>query len=125
MLRGWSHGKANAVPGRDSRASSGLVLDQQPHEASKWAAVTSIAPRFGCAPQTLLEWVRQGETDAGKRPGLTTSERERFKQLERENFELRRANEIPRKASAYFARADLGRHGALLGGPTFGSTAQR
>jgi transposase-like protein len=64
---------------------------------------------LGCAPETLRSWVRQAERDAGTKPGLTTDERQRLKELERENFELRRANEILKKASAYFAQAELDR----------------
>ena len=69
----------------------------------------SIAPKIGCIPQTLLEWVKREEVDGGKRDGLTTSERDRLKQLERENKELRRANEILKTASAFFAQAELDR----------------
>jgi transposase len=72
-------------------------------------AITSIAEKIGCTAETLRKWVRQAERDAGTRPGLATEERECLKQLERENFELRRANEILRLASAYFARAELDR----------------
>jgi transposase len=72
-------------------------------------AITSIAEKIGCTAETLRKWVRQAERDAGTRPGLTTEERERLKQLEREVFELRRANEILRLASAYFAKAELDR----------------
>jgi transposase len=86
-----------------------LVLEHLPEYPSQWAAIHSIAPKLGCAPETLRSWVRQAERDAGKRPGLTTDERARLKQLERENFELRRANEILKKASAYFAQAELDR----------------
>jgi transposase len=86
-----------------------LVLEQQGRHPSLWATIESIAPKIGCAPQTLLEWVQQTQTDEGSRPGLTSSERDRLKQLERENFELKRANEILRKASAYFAQAELDR----------------
>jgi len=77
--------------------------------ASVWAAIGSVASKIGCTPETLREWVRQAQTNAGKRPGLTTGERERLKQLERENRELKRANEILRKASAFFAQAALDR----------------
>ena len=86
-----------------------MVLDHVEGYGSQWAAIKSIAEKIGCAPETLRSWVRQGERDAGKRPGLTTDERARLKQLERENFELRRANEILRLASAYFAKAELDR----------------
>ena len=86
-----------------------LVFEQQAEHESQWAAICSIAGKMGCTPATLHKWVRQAETDAGNRPGLTTSERERVKELERENRELKRANEILRKASAYFAQAELDR----------------
>ena len=86
-----------------------LVFEQQESHASQWAAITSIAAKMGCTAETLRQWVRQSERDAGARPGLTSSERERLKQLERENRELKRANEILRKASAYFAQAELDR----------------
>ena len=86
-----------------------MVLEHQDQHASQWAAITSIAEKIGCTAETLRSWVRQGERDAGRRPGLTTEERVRLKQLERETFELRRANEILRKASAYFAQAELDR----------------
>jgi transposase len=76
---------------------------------SEWAAMQSVAAKLGCSPETLRTWVRQVERDAGQRPGLTTDEKERLKELERENRELRRANEILRKASAYFAQAELDR----------------
>lgn len=77
--------------------------------ASSWEACCSIAPKIGCHAETLRTWVKQAARDVGKAPGLTTDERERLKQLERENFELKRANEILRKASAYFAQAELDR----------------
>jgi transposase len=86
-----------------------LVFEQQPAHESEWAAISSIAAKMGCTGETLRKWVRQTQRDAGDRPGLTTNERERFKELERENRELRRANEILRKASAYFAQAELDR----------------
>ena len=76
---------------------------------SEWAAIESIAPKIGCAAQTLLGWVRRHQTDSGQRPGQTSEERERIKALERENRELRKANEILRLASAYFAQAELER----------------
>ena len=86
-----------------------LVFEQQESHPSQWAAITSIAAKMGCTAETLRHWVRQAERDAGARPGLTSSERERLKQLERENLELKRANEILRKASAFFAQAELDR----------------
>ncbi len=76
---------------------------------SLWAAVESLAPKIGCVPQTLLEWVKRTEIDAGARPGVTSAERERIKELEGENKELRRANDILRTASAFFAQAELDR----------------
>jgi transposase-like protein len=78
------------------------------HE-SQWAAICSIAGKIGCTAETLRKWVRRGEVDQGQRPGVTTDERERIKALERENRERRQANEILRKASAYFAQAELDR----------------
>jgi transposase len=80
-----------------------LVLDHQHEYASQWAAITSIASKFGMTPETLRKWVRRVEVDAGERPGLTTDERQRLKELERENRELRRANEILKTASVFFA----------------------
>ncbi|MFH1679099.1 MAG: IS3 family transposase [Candidatus Eisenbacteria bacterium] len=80
-----------------------MVLEHQGEYESQWAAIRSIAEKIGCASETLRTWVRQWERDQGLRAGLTTDERKRLKELERENFELRRANEILRKASAYFA----------------------
>jgi len=86
-----------------------MVFEHAQNHPSQWAAITSIAEKIGCTAETLRHWVRQAERDSGRRPGLTTDERTRFKQLERENAELRRANEILRKASAYFAQAELDR----------------
>jgi transposase-like protein len=86
-----------------------LVFEQQSEHESQWAAIVSIAEKMGCSAEALRKWVRQAEKDTGQRPGLTTNERERMKELERENRELKRANEILRKASAYFAQAELDR----------------
>ncbi len=86
-----------------------MVFDQEVHHDSQWAAMRSIAAKIGCSAETLRNWVRQAERDAGRRPGLTTEERQRLKELERENRELKRANEILRKAAAYFAQAELDR----------------
>lgn len=83
-----------------------LVLERQTHYESEWATICSIAGKIGCA-ETLRKWVRQAERDAGRRAGLTTSERQQLKQLQRENRELKRVNETLRKASAYFAQAEL------------------
>jgi transposase len=84
-------------------------LEHQGEHASQWAAIQSIAGKLGCTTESLRRWVRQAERDLGKRAGLTSDERERLKTLERENQELRRANEILRKASAFFAQAELDR----------------
>jgi transposase-like protein len=86
-----------------------MVLDHGGDHASQWAAMVSIAGKIGCTAETLRKWVRQAERDAGQRPGATSEERERIKVLEREVRELRQANEILRKASAYFAMAELDR----------------
>jgi transposase-like protein len=86
-----------------------MVQEHRGEYPSLWAAIESIAPKIGCVPQTLHEWVRREEVDAGQREGLSTSERERLRQLERENKELRRANDILKAASAFFAQAELDR----------------
>ncbi len=86
-----------------------MVLDHGGDHASQWAAIGSIAAKIGCTAETLRRWVRQAERDRGQRPGATTDERERIKALEREVRELRQANEILKKASAYFAMAELDR----------------
>jgi transposase len=86
-----------------------MLVEHQSEYDSQWAAIISIAAKIGCSPETLRKWVRQAECDQGVRPGLTSAERERLKELERENRELRRANEILRKASAYFAQAEFDR----------------
>ena len=86
-----------------------LVREQRGEHPSLWAAVESIAPKIGCTSQTLLDWVKREEIDNGERGGVSISERERLKALERENKELRRANEILKLASAFFAQAELDR----------------
>ncbi len=78
-----------------------LVFEHQGEHASQWAALTSIASKIGCTPETLRKWVRRAETDQGQRSGMTSDDRERLKSLERENKELRRANDISRTASAF------------------------
>ena len=86
-----------------------MVLDQEGEHPSRWATVVSIAAKIGCSAQTLNEWVKKAEVDSGKRAGVPTETAERLRALERENRELRQANEILRKASAYFAQAELDR----------------
>ena len=81
-----------------------LVLEHQGEHASQWAAITSIAAKCGMTPETLRKWVRRAEVDAGQRPGPTTDERKQLQELERENRELRRANEILKSAACFFAR---------------------
>ena len=86
-----------------------LVLENEAEPGSRWAAICSISGKIGCAAETLRKWVRRAEIDSGKREGLTTEEKARIKQLERENKELRRANAILRDAAAFFAKAELDR----------------
>jgi transposase-like protein len=86
-----------------------MVLDHEGDHPSRWAAMVSIAEKIGCTAQTLNEWVKKTEVDAGKRAGVPSDVAEKMKALERENRELRQANEILRKASAYFAQAELDR----------------
>ena len=86
-----------------------MVLDNLVQHESRWAAIMSISAKIGCAPQTLNEWVKKAEVDRGDRAGIPTEMAGRLKALERENRELRQANEILRKASAYFAQAELDR----------------
>ncbi len=99
----------NRFSGEVRERSVRMVLEHGGEYGSQWAAIQSIAEKIGCSPETLRKWVRRSEIDAGKRGGLTTEERARTKELEREVRELRRANEILRKASAYFAQAELDR----------------
>jgi transposase-like protein len=86
-----------------------MVLDNQGQHENRWSATLSISAKIGCAPQTLNEWVKKVEVDTGQRGGITTEMAEKMKALERENRELKQANEILRKASAYFAQAALDR----------------
>jgi transposase-like protein len=86
-----------------------LVVESLPSYESEWAAISSVASKIGCTAETLRKWLRREQVDTGNRQGQTTTERERVKELEREVRELRRANEILRKASAYFAQAELDR----------------
>ena len=86
-----------------------MVQEHRGEYPSRWAAIESIAPKIGCVPQTLIEWVKRVEVDTGVRDGVTTAEAQRVKELERENKELRQANEILKLASAFFAQAEPGR----------------
>jgi transposase-like protein len=86
-----------------------MVFEHTHEHRSQWATIRSVAAKLDCTTEALRRWVRQAERDAGHRPGLTTSERDRLKELERENRELKRANDILRKASAFFAQAELDR----------------
>jgi transposase len=86
-----------------------MVFDHGSEYDSEWEAICSIAEKIGCTAETLRKWVRRTEVDTGRRDGLTSDERARIKELERDTRELRRANEILRKASAYFAQAELDR----------------
>lgn len=86
-----------------------MVLEHRGEYPSLWAAIESIAPKIGCVPQTLHDWVRRHEIDTGMRDGVTRAERDRIKALEREVRELRKANEILKLASAFFAQAELDR----------------
>jgi transposase len=86
-----------------------LVFDHEAEHPSRWAAISSIAAKVGCSAHTLNEWIKKAEVDAGKRAGLPSDMAEKMKALERENRELRQANEILKKASAYFAQAELDR----------------
>ncbi len=94
---------------RSARASCSHGLDNQGQHDSRWSAILSISAKIGCAPQTLNEWVKKTEVDSGQRGGVTTEVAEKMKALEREVRELKQANEILRKASAYFAQAELDR----------------
>lgn len=102
-------GRPSKYPAEVRERAVRLVLEQQGEHGSQWAAMESIAAKMGCTSETLRKWVRQAERDHGQRAGLTSTERDRLKDLERENRELKRANEILRKASAYFAQAELDR----------------
>lgn len=102
-------GKANRFSPEVRERAVRLVGEQADGAESQWAAIRSVAAKIGCSAETLRSWVRNAERDRGARSGLTTSEREEFKALQRENRELKKANEILRLASAYFAKAELDR----------------
>lgn len=97
-------GKSKRYPSEVRERAVRLVLEHRAEYPSMWAAVRSIAAKFGCSPLTLQAWVRQAEVDDGVRPGTSTADAERIRELERENRELRRANDILKAASAFFAR---------------------
>jgi len=97
-------GKRSPYPREVRERAVRMVFEQRAEYGSQWAVICSIAEKFGMTAETLRSWVRQVEVDAGKRPGVTSVEAERIKDLERENRELRRANEILKAASAFFAR---------------------
>src|SRR5262245_11767215 len=111
LLRRWSHDEADQQQGYTAaRARAGrIVVDHEGEHSSRWAAIMSIAAKIGCTAQTLNEWVKKAEVDDGRRAGVPTDFAAKLKALERENRELRQANEILRKASAYFAQAELDR----------------
>jgi transposase len=101
--------KSNRFSPEVRERSVRMVLEHRGEYPSLWACIESIAPKIGCVPQTLNDWVKQHEIDTGSREGLSTNEREHMKALERENKELRKANEILKLASAFFAQAELDR----------------
>jgi transposase len=108
-LRGLSHEEVTQVFPEVRERAVRMVREHRGEYPSLWAAIESIAPKIGCVPQTLNEWVKRDQIDTGVRDGITTSEREQMKALERENKELRKANEILKLASAFFAQAELDR----------------
>ena len=107
-MRGWSHDTTGQVSQELRERAVRLVFEHQDEHPSQWAAICSIATKFGISHETLRNWVRRAETDDGLRPGLTSDERQQLKTLERENRELRRANEILKSAAAFFG-AELDR----------------
>jgi len=109
-LREWSHEQAKPIFPRSPRERAvRLVREQRGEHSSLWAPVETIAPMIGYSSRTLLGWIKRDQIDSGERDGVSTSERERLKTLERDNKEPRRANEILKLASAYFAQAELDR----------------
>ena len=101
--------KANKFSPEVRERAVRMVLEHRGQYPSLWAAIESIAPKIGCVPQTLNEWVKRHQIDTGAKDGITTSDLQRLKELERENKELRKANEILKLASAFFAQAELDR----------------
>ena len=102
-------GRQTRYPAEVRERAVRMVMEQESSHESQWATIGSIAEKIGCTTETLRKWVRRTEIDRGRRAGLTSDERQRMKELERENRELRRANAILREASAYFAQAELDR----------------
>lgn len=102
-------GKETRYPPEAKERAVRLVFEKTKDGEPTWPAIVSVAEKIGCTPETLRRWVRQAERDAGKREGLTTTERDELKRLQRENRELKKANEILRLASAFFAQAELDR----------------
>ncbi len=102
-------GQQSKYPAEMRERAVRMVFEQRDAHESQYAAIVSVATKLGCTSETLRKWVRQEERNSGQRLGLTTTERDKLKELERENRELKRANEILRKASAYFAQAELDR----------------
>ncbi len=102
-------GRTSRYPQEVRERAVRMVFDHADQYSSQWAAISSIAVKIGCTAETLRRWVREAEVDGGVRPGSTTAEAEELRTLRREVKELRRANEILRKASAYFAQAELDR----------------
>ncbi len=108
-MRGWSYEYSKEIFPEVRERAVHMVLEQRKEHSSQWATIQSISAKIGCTAETLRRWVRQVERDQGIRAGTTSDDRERLKKLERENRELKRANEILRKASAFFAQAELDR----------------
>jgi transposase len=96
--------EGSRYPGESRERAVRVVMERREEYASEWAAICSLAEKFGMTPETLRKWLRRAEVDDGQRPGITSAERERIQALERENRELRRANGILKAASAFFAR---------------------
>ena len=97
-MRGWSHGKSKQISSEVRERAVRMVREHESEHTSQWAVICSIAEKIGCTAETFRKWLRQMDRDEGFRPGLTTDEKERLKELEREHRELRRANEILSKA---------------------------
>src|SRR5262249_29977906 len=105
----WPMGRRSKYSPELRERAVRMVFEHTEEHPSQWAPIRSGGKKLGCSTEALRRWVRQAERDAAHRPGLTADERQRLKQLERENFELKRANDILRKASAFFAQAELDR----------------